>query len=172
MTAAAKANQAGRTRKPPGKGKGSTDYDTYSVAVMVKWHVNTRNPPEPIFPMSPGRLGMVPKTAFGDFGVSYIKDEGQLCHTEDGGWAIMGMRPVAAHVLERNGGDSDKQFSYEWSKANRQPYAGGHLEKSNAIAQRLWSGTVDTTTGGIPITAYQHGENLVATHRNGSPGKT
>ena len=165
----------------------------------------------------------------------------------------MGMRPEAAHVLERNDGDSDKHFSYEWSKANRQPYVGGllraqHLEKSNAIAQRPPSGdflvglsgvvgpqdqdatgdegrkrrpspsvppplvhsadqrtttphaggannpprrrshtgvakdtlpgprgangAVGTTTGGIPTTALRHGENPLATRRNGSPGKT
>ena len=52
------------------------DYDTYSVAFMVKWRVNPRDPPEPIFPMSPGRLGIVLKKAFGDWRVSYIKDEG------------------------------------------------------------------------------------------------
>ena len=103
---------------------------------MVKWRINPRNPPEPIFPMSPGRLGMVLKKTFGDFRVSHIKDEGQLCHTEEGGWAIVGMRPKAAHVLERNGGDSDKQFSYEWSKANRQPYAGGLLRAHHLLWRR------------------------------------
>ena len=154
VTAAARANQAGGSRKPAGKGKGGADYDTYSVAVMVKWRVNLRYPPEAIYPMSPGRLGMVLKKAFGDFRVSYIKDEGQLCHTEDGGWAIMSMRPEAAHVLERNGGDSDKQFSYERSKAKRQPYTGGllrvhHPEKSNAIAQRLRSGDLWAGPNGV-----------------------
>ena len=151
---AVKAIQAGGSSKPPGKGKGGADYDTYSVAVMVKWQINPRDPPEPMYPMSPGRLGMVLKKAFGDFRVSYIKDEGHLSHTEDGRWAIMGMRPEAAHVLEWNGGDSDKQFSYEWSKANRQLYAGGllrshQLEKSDAIAPRLWSGELMAGPQGV-----------------------
>ena len=112
MTAAARANQAGGSSKPSGKGNGGPDYDTYSVAVMVRWRVDPRDPLETIYPMSPGRLGMVLKKAFGDFRVSYIKDEGQLCHTEDGGWVIVGMRPEAAPALERNGGNSDRQFSY------------------------------------------------------------
>ena len=85
VTAAVKANQAGGGSKPSGKGKGGADYDTDSLAIMVNWRINPRDPPEPIFPMSPGRLGMVLKKAFGDFCVSYIKDEGQLCHPEEGG---------------------------------------------------------------------------------------
>ena len=51
-------------------------------------------------------------------------------------------RLEAAYLLERHRERSDKQFSYEWCKANRQPYAGGllrchRLDKSNMIAQRL-----------------------------------
>ena len=76
VAAASRANQAGGSGKPPGKGKGGPDYDTYSVAVMVRWRVNPRDSPEAIYPLSPGRLGMVLKKAFGDFRVSYIKDEG------------------------------------------------------------------------------------------------
>ena len=104
--------------------------------------------------MSRGRLSMVLNKAFGDFCVSYIKDEGQLCHTEEGGWAIVGMRPEAAPVLERHRGDSGKQFNDEWAKANRQPYAGDllrshHLDKSNAIAQRLRSGDLLAGPNGV-----------------------
>ena len=87
VAAPSRANQAGGSGKSPGRGKGGSDYDTYSVAVMVRWRVNPRDSPEAIYPLSPGRLGMVLKKAFGDFRVSYIKDEGQLCHTEDGGSA-------------------------------------------------------------------------------------
>ena len=83
------------------------------MAVMVWWCITPRNSPETIYPMTPGRLGMVLKKAFGDFRVSYIKDEGQLCQTEDGGWALVRMRPETAPVFERNGGDTDTQFSYE-----------------------------------------------------------
>ena len=107
MAAASGANQAGGSGKSPGKGKGGPDYDTYSVAVMVRWRVNPRDSPEAIYPMTPGRLGMVLKKTFGDFRVSHIKDEGQLCHTEDGGWALVGMRPESAPALERNGGETD-----------------------------------------------------------------
>ena len=154
VAAAHRSNQAGGSNKPPGKGKGGADYDTYSVAVMVQWQINPRDPLEPIFPMSPGRLSMVFKKAFSDFRVSYIKDEAQLCHTEEGGWAIVGMRPEAAPVLQLHGGDSDKQFGYEWSKANRQPYAGGllcshHSEKSNEIAQRPHSGDLLAEPNGV-----------------------
>ena len=145
VAAAPRANQAGGSGKSPGRGKGGSDYDTYSVAVMVRWRVNLRDTPEAIYPLSPGRLGMVLKKAFGDFRVSYIKDEGQLCHTEDGGWALVGVRPEAASALEGGGGDADKQFTYEWAKANKQPYSGGllranHVEKSNAVLQRMRSG--------------------------------
>ena len=145
VAAASRANQAGGNGKSPGRGKGGSDYDTYSVAVMVRWRVNPRDTPEAIYPLSPGRLGMVLKKAFGDFRVSYIKDEGQLCHTEDGGWALVGVRPEAASALEGGGGDADKQFTYEWAKANKQPYSGGllrahHVEKSNAVLQRMRSG--------------------------------
>ena len=145
VAAASRANQAGGSGKSPGKGKGGLDYDTYSVAVMVRWRVNPRDSPEAIYPLSPGRLGMVLKKAFGDFRVSYIKDEGLLCHTEDGGWALVGVRPEAASALEGGGGDADKQFTYEWAKANKQPYSGGmlrahHMEKSNAVLQRMRSG--------------------------------
>ena len=121
VAAASRANQAGGSGKSPGRGKGGSDYDTYSVAVMVRWRVNPRDAPEAIYPLSPGRLGMVLKKAVGDFRVSYIKDEGQLCHTEDGGWALVGVRPEAASALEGGGGDGDKQFTYEWAKANKQP---------------------------------------------------
>ena len=86
----------------------------YSVAVMVRWRANPPDAPETMYPMSPGRLGMVLKKAFGNFCVSYIKDEGQLYQTED-----VGTRPVAAQVVERNGGDSDKHFSCKRSKARR-----------------------------------------------------
>ena len=138
VAAASLANQAGGSGRSPDKGKGGLDYDTYSVAVMVRWRVNLRDCPEAIYPLSPGRLGMVLKKAFGDFRVSYIKDEGQLCHTEDGGWALVGVRPEAASTLEGGGGNADKQFTYEWAKANKQPYSGGmlrahHMEKSNAV---------------------------------------
>ena len=124
------------------------------MAIMVQRQINPRDPREPIFPMFPGHLGMVLKKAFGDFRVSYIKDEGQLCHTEEGVWAIVGMRPESANVLERNRRDFDKHFSYGWSKANRPPYARGlllahHLEKSNAIAQRLRSGDLLVGPNGV-----------------------
>ena len=69
-----RSNQVGGSNKPPGEA--AADYDTYCLAVMVKWRINPRDPPESVFPMSPGRLGMVLKKAFGDFRVSYIKDEG------------------------------------------------------------------------------------------------
>ena len=57
----------------------------------------------------------------------------------------MGVRPEAASALEGGGGDADKQFTYEWAKANKQPYSGGllrahHVEKSNAVLQRMRSG--------------------------------
>ena len=142
VAAASRANQAGGSGKSPGRGKGGSDYDTYSVAVMVPWRVNPRDTPEAIYPLSPGWLGMVLKKAFGDFRVSYIKDKGQLCHTEDGGWALVSVRPEAASALEGGGGDADKQFTYEWAKANKQPYSGGllrahHVEKSDAVLQRM-----------------------------------
>ena len=104
VAVASRANQAGGSGKSPGKGKGGPDYDTYSVAVMVRWRVNPRDSPEAVYPLSPGRLGMVLKKAFGDFRVSYIKDEGRLCHTEDGGWALVGVRPEVASALEGGGG--------------------------------------------------------------------
>ena len=145
VAAASRANQAGGSGKSPGRGKGGSDYDTYSLAVMVRWCVNPRDTPEAIYPLSLGRLGMVLKKAFRDFRVSYIKDEGQLCHTEDEGWALVGVRPEAASALEGGGGDADKQFTYEWAKANKQLYSGGllrahHVEKSNAVLQRMRSG--------------------------------
>ena len=162
VAAASRANQAGGSGKSPGKGKGGLDYDTYSVAVMVRWRVNPRDSPETIYPLSPGRLAMVLKKAFRDFRVSYIKDEGQLCHTEDGGWAHVGVRPEAASALERGGGDADKQFTYEWSKANKQPYSGGllrahHLEKSNAVLQRLRSGDLMAGPNGVTRTRDRAG---------------
>ena len=149
-----RSNQASGSNKPPGKGKGGADYDTYSVAVMVKWRINPRDAPGAHLPIVPGKMGIVLKKAFGDVRVSHIKDEGQLCHTEEGGWAIVGMRPEAAPVLERHGGDSDKQFSREWSEANRQPYVGSlvrshHLDKSNAIAHRLRSGNLLAGPNGV-----------------------
>ena len=145
VAAVHRANKAGGGSKPPGKGKGGADYDKYSVAMIVKWRINPQDPPEPIFLMSPGPQGMVLKKSLGDFRVSYIKDEGQLYYMEEGGSAIVGMRPEAPRVVEQNGGDSSKRFSYEWSKANRQPYARGflqahHLEQSTAIAQSLRRG--------------------------------
>ena len=97
----------------------------YSVAVMVRWRVSPRDSAETSYPMSTGRLCMVLKKAFGDFRVSYIKDEGQLCPTEDGGWVLVGMRPEAASALERKGGDTDKQFSYEWSRPTNSRTQGG-----------------------------------------------
>ena len=66
VAGASRANQAGGSGKSPGKGKGGSDYDTYFVAVMVRWRVNPRDTPEAIYPLSPGRLGMVLKKAFGD----------------------------------------------------------------------------------------------------------
>ena len=154
VAAASRATQAGGSGKSPGKGKGGPDYDTYSEAVMVRWHVNPRDSPEAIYPLSPGQLGMVLKKAFGDFRVSYIKDEGQLCHTEDGGWALVGVRPEAASALEGGGGDADKQFTYEWAKANKKPYSGGlfrahHLEKSNGVLQRIRSGDLMAWPNGV-----------------------
>ena len=94
---------------------------------------------------------MVQKKAFGDFRVSYIKDEGQLCNRANGGWAIVGMRPDADNALERNGGDSDKKFNYEWSKAKPEPYARGLLrvERRGAIAQRLRSGDLLAGPNGV-----------------------
>ena len=46
--AASRANQARRSGMSPGKGKGGPDYVTYSVAVLVGWHVNPRDSPEDI----------------------------------------------------------------------------------------------------------------------------
>ena len=150
VAAASRANEAGGSGKFRGKGKGGPDYDTYSVAIMVRWRVNPRDSPEAIYPLSPGRPGMVLKKAFGDFRVSYIKDEGQLCHTEDGVRALVGVRPEAASALEGGGGDADKHFTYEWARANKQPYSGGmlrahHMEKTNAVLQRIRS--VDLMAG-------------------------
>ena len=160
VVAASPANQAGGGGKSPAKGKGGPDYDTYSVAVMVPWCVNPRDSPEAIYPLSPGRLGMVLKKAFGDFRVSYIKDEGQLCHTEDGGWAPVGARPEPASALEGGGSDADKQFTYDWAKANKQPYSGGilrahHVEKSKAVLQRIRSGDLMAGPNGV-IRAQDH----------------
>ena len=97
---------------------------------------------------------MVLKKAFGEFRVSYMKDEGQLCHTEDGGWALVGVRPEAASALEGGCGDADKEFTYEWSKANKLPYSGGllrahHLEKSNAALHHLRSGDLMAGPNGV-----------------------
>ena len=177
VTAAVSANQAGGSSKPPEKGKGGADYDPYSVAVMVKWRVNPRDPPEPIFPMSTGRPGMVLKKAFGHFRVSYIKEEGQLCHTEDGGATVMGVRLEAAQVLERNDCDFDNQFRYDWSKANRQPYAGGlvrvhHLQKSNPIAQRLRSGDLLAGPHGVVRPRDRNGAGDEGRKRRRSPSMT
>ena len=134
-----RANQAGGSSKSPGKGKGGPDYDTYSVAVMVPWRVNPRDSPEAIYPLSSGGLGMVLKKAFGDLRVSYIKDEGQLCHTEDGDWALVGVRPEAASALE--------QFTYEWAKSNKQPYSDGmlrahHMRRATPCSSAFVVGTL------------------------------
>ena len=48
VAAASRANQAGGSGKSPGRGKGGSDHDTYSVAVMVRWRVNPRDTPEAI----------------------------------------------------------------------------------------------------------------------------
>ena len=145
VATASRANQAVGNGKSPRKGNGGPDYNTYSVALMVRWCVNPRYSPEIIYPLSPGQLGMVSKKACGDFRVSYIKDEGQLCHMEDGGWALVGVQPEEASALEGGGGQADKQFTYQWAKANKQPYSGGllrahHPGKSNAVLQRFRSG--------------------------------
>ena len=144
VAAASQANQAGGRGKCLGKGKSGQDYDTYSVAVMVRWPVNPPDSPEAIYPLFPGRLGMVLKKAFRDFRVSYIKDEGQLCRTGDGGWALVGVRPKAASSPVMGGGNANKQFTYECAKANKQPNSSGmlradHMEKSNAVLQRIRS---------------------------------
>ena len=55
-------------------------------------------PPEPIWPLFPGGLGMVLKKSFGDCRFSYVKDKGQLCCTKEGGWALVGLLPEAADV--------------------------------------------------------------------------
>ena len=177
VAAASRANQAGGSGKPPGRGKGGADYDTYSVAVMVRWRVNPRDTPEAIYPLSPGRLGMVLKKAFGDFRVSYIKDEGQLCHTEDGGWALVGLRPEAASALEGGGGDADKQFTYEWAKANKQPYSGGllrahHVEKSNAVLQRMRSGDLMAGPKGLIRARDRDGAGDEGRKRRRSPSRS
>ena len=117
---------------------------------------------------------MVLKKAFGDFRVSYIKDEGQLCHTEDGGWALVGVRPEAASALEGGGGDADKQFTYEWAKANKQPYSGGllrahHLEKSNAVLQRIRSGDLMAGPNGVTRTRDRDGAGEEGRKRRRSP---
>ena len=44
VAAASRANQAGGSGKSPGKGKGGPDYDTYSVAVMVRWRATRATP--------------------------------------------------------------------------------------------------------------------------------
>ena len=174
VAAASRANQAGGGGKSPGKGKGGPDYDTYSVTVMVRWRVNPRDSPEAIYPLSPGRLGMVLKKAFGDFRVSYIKDEGQLCHTEEGGWALVGVRPEAASALEGGGRDADKQFTYEWAKANKQPYSGGmlrahHMEKSNAVLQRIRSGDLMAGPNGVIRARDRDGAGEEGRKRRRSP---
>ena len=88
VAAASRANQAGGSGKSPSRGKGGSDHDTYSVAVMVRWRVNPRDTPEAIYPLSPGRLGMVLKKAFGDFRVSY---KGSLCRRTKGSYATRRM---------------------------------------------------------------------------------
>ena len=97
---------------------------------------------------------MVLRNALGDFCVCYIKDEGQLCLTEDGGVALVGVRPEATSALGRGGGDAEKQFTYEWSKANKQLYSRGllrapHLEKSNAVLQRFLGGDLMAGPNGV-----------------------
>ena len=127
VAADSRADQARRSGKSPSKGKDGPHYDSYSVAVMFCWHINLHNSPETIYTVTPGRLGMVLKKGFRDFRVSYIKDEGQQYHTKVRGSALVDMRPESAPALERNGGATDNQFSYEWSKANKQPDTGGLL---------------------------------------------
>ena len=75
---------------------------------MVKWRLKPRDPPESMWPLSPGRLGMVVKKSFGDFRVSDITDEGQLCYTEEGGWAMVWVHAEAARVLNRIQSDSGR----------------------------------------------------------------
>ena len=159
VAATAQANHAGGSGKSPGKGQGGPNYDTYSVAVM---RVNPRNSPEAFYPLSQRRLGRVLKKTFGDFRVSYIEDEGQLCHTGDGGWALVGVRPNVASALEGGGGDADKHFTYELAKAKKQPYSGGllrphHLEKSNTVLQRIRSGELMAGPNGVTRTRHQDG---------------
>ena len=55
VAAASRANEAGGSGKSPGKGKVGPDYDTYSVAVMVRWRVDPRDSKETIYPLVPGR---------------------------------------------------------------------------------------------------------------------
>ena len=76
------------------------------MALMV-WRFKPRESPESVWQLSPGCLGMVLK-ASGDFRVYYIKDEGQLCCTEEGGWALVEVRAEVVEVLDQVLGDFDK----------------------------------------------------------------
>ena len=123
---------------------------TFSPRVRAK----PRDPPEPIWPLSPGRLGMGLKMSFGYFQISCMKDEGQLRYTEDGGWALVGLRPKAAGVFDQVQGHWDKKYTYQWTKANHQPYTTGllkpdHLEKSNVVSRHIRAGQMMVGPEGV-----------------------
>ena len=104
---------------------------------------------------------MVLKKCFGDYRVCHIKDEGQRSYTEEGGWALVGVRAEAEDALVQCLGDSDQYYSYEWSKANRQPCFGGglkphHLEKSSKGAHAV-QGPVGGAVGGPPAPKGEDG---------------
>ena len=84
IAAAQQANQASSSNNSPGHGKGGADR---SVTMMVRWPFTPYDAVELVLPLSPARPNMVLKMSLGDYRVSFIEDEGQLCYTEDGGSA-------------------------------------------------------------------------------------
>ena len=120
---------------------------------------------------------MVLKKACRDFPVSYIKDEVQLCHMEHGGWALLGVQPEAASLLEGSRGHADKHFIYEWAKANKQPYSGGmlrahHMEKSNAVLQRIRNGDLMAGPNSVIRARDRDGARKEGRKRRRSPSRS
>ena len=79
----------------------------------------------------------------------------------------MGLRPEADGVLDHIEGNSDKQYTYEWTKATREPYTGclfktHYLESSNTAAQWFRAGELLVKPDGSHSLRVRTGAERVA----------